>query len=353
MRYLASRGLAAALIALAGLASAAQAGAPATDWKETLLPGEAELAATFAKEINKMQDEAAAESGGKVDRGFHAKQHTVVRAQLKVTEWLPAELRQGVFAKAATYEAWIRFSNGQGNRQADRKPDVRGFAVKVLDVPGQPLTPGIKSFDVLCINHAAQPARDIRQFVAFVRAAGNLLTAPVKLAAAVGIREATRMLTWAAKRLGVRVSSMATTDFYSAVPFAFGKYAVKMRFAPKNAAGNVASGDSDYLRHDLEGRLKNGDLTWDVMVQFYADARSTPIEDASVEWTSSWLKAGELTVAKRDLTSAAAKADEAQGNALLWNPWHAPSEHRPLGSLMRARRVVYPASGQHRGATHE
>ena len=60
-----------------------------------------------------------------------------------------------------------------------------------------------------------------------------------------------------------------------------------------------------------------------------------------------------MTVTQRDLTSAAGQAEEAEGNALLWNPWNAPTEHRPLGSIMRARRVVYPASAAHRGASHE
>lgn len=63
-----------------------------------------------------------------------------------------------------------------------------------------------------------------------------------------------------------------------------------------------------------------------------------------------YVKVAELTLSKRDLGSAASVAEEAQGNTLLWTPWNAPKEHRPLGQLMRARRLVYPGSGRERGA---
>lgn len=348
--------LAVSMIALAGCASALfAAGTPqaATDWKEFVSPGEDAAFKGMAREINGLQDAAAAETSTSVNRGFHAKTHTVVRAELRVTDTLPEPFRQGIFAKATTYKTWVRMSNGQGVAQADRKPDVRGFAVKVLDVPGEPLTRGIRSFDMLCINHEAQPTRDINQFMALVRATGNPITLPFKLAKAVGIIESGRILKWAATHLGARVQSMATTEFYSAVPMACGKYAMKVRIAPQNPASTAAASDENYLRNDMVARLAKGDLKFDLMVQFYTDEINTPIEDASKPWTSPWQKAAELVITQRDLNSASAKADEEQGNALLWNPWNAPVEHRPLGSIMRARRVVYPASGQHRAATHE
>lgn len=345
--------LAISLIALAvSPVRAANNAPPSMAWKEFVAPNEAQAFQGFANEINKLQDSVAADTG-KVDRGFHAKTHTVVKAELRVTDTLPEALRQGAFAKATTYKTWVRLSNGQGVRQSDRKPDVRGFALKIVDVPGEALTAGRRSLDLLCINHAAQPARDINQFMAFVRVAGNLVTAPFKLTQAVGLKEATRMLTWLATHAGKRVHSMAATDFFTAVPLAWGKYAVKVRIKPNNPASTANTSDENYLRSDMVARLAKGDLKFDLMVQFYTDDHHTPIEDASVEWDSPWMKAGELIISQRDLNSAASKADEEQGNQLLWNPWNAPAEHRPLGSLMRARRVVYPASGQHRGATHE
>jgi hypothetical protein len=34
------------------------------------------------------------------------------------------------------------------------------------------------------------------------------------------------------------------------------------------------------------------------------------------------------------------------GNKLSFSPWHALEEHRPLGGINRARRIVYPASSE-------
>ncbi len=35
---------------------------------------------------------------------------------------------------------------------------------------------------------------------------------------------------------------------------------------------------------------------------------------------------------------------------MAFNPWNCTETFRPLGSIMRARRVVYAASAGHRGA---
>ena len=345
--------LAVSLLAAVGFSTPLYAAAaPRIDWKEVVDRDEAQQFAKLATEIVARQDAAARDAGMPVTRGFHAKSHTAVLGEFKIAADIPAAYRQGLFAQPGTFKTWFRLSSGQGQGQDDRKPDVRGFAVKLLNVPGPSLT-GTGSFDVLCINFAAQPARDINQFMAFLRASGTFAM-PVTLAATVGFGEATRMLSWFAAHLGQRVDSMATIDFYSAVPLAFGKFATKLRIQPRNpASGAVNVSDEDYLRHDLIDRLRKGPLRWDLLAQLYTDPVATPIEDASVEWGSPFVKIGEFTVSQRDLNSAASRSEEVEGNNLLWNPWNAPEEHRPLGSLMRARRVIYPASGTRRGAKME
>ena len=57
--------------------------------------------------------------------------------------------------------------------------------------------------------------------------------------------------------------------------------------------------------------------------------------------------AGQVVALDADAQSL---ADEDSGNKLLWNPWNAPKDHKPLGQLMRARKFVYPGSGRERGA---
>lgn len=344
------------VIFLALVAGAYAATPPAsTSWKEVIEPGEDKVFTDFAAEINKIQDNEAQSSGLPLARGFHIKTHHVLTGEFRVADDIPEMARQGVFAKPGTYKAWIRFSNLKPQRQPDRNPDFRAIAVKIMDVPGKPLTPGLPELDLMALNHVIQPARNILQFSSFVRYSFHLWSFPVKLAAAIGIREATRMITWMTKNLGGRVGSLATQDYWSTLPIKWGPYAVKYKFVAKNGADPAVNPSvPNYLREELTARLKKGALKWDLFVQFYTDETNTPIEDAVVIWDPAiapLVKVGELTLAARDLDSAAVAADEERGDKFLWNPWQAPEEHRPLGQLQRARRVAYPASGKHRGMT--
>src|SRR5688500_18371207 len=120
---------------------------PATDWREPIGAGEPALFASIAEEIDVLQDRAGQEPRLPVDRAFHAKQHTVLKAELRVSGAIPEPLRIGAFANPVTYPTWVRFSNGQGTRGGDRKPDVRGLALKIEGVPGASFT-GTSSLDL-------------------------------------------------------------------------------------------------------------------------------------------------------------------------------------------------------------
>src|SRR4030081_2510246 len=47
---------------------------------------------------------------GYYQRGGKAKTHGVLRAELIVRDDLPAHMRRGIFARPATYKAWVRYS---------------------------------------------------------------------------------------------------------------------------------------------------------------------------------------------------------------------------------------------------
>src|SRR5258707_9536395 len=81
--------------------------APRTDWREVVAPGEPALFESIAHEINALQDRTAHDAGTPVDRAFHAKPHTVLKAELRVLDSLPEALRVGAFAKPTTYPAWV------------------------------------------------------------------------------------------------------------------------------------------------------------------------------------------------------------------------------------------------------
>ncbi len=56
---------------------------------------------------------------------------------MHINENIPVLLAKGVFVPGKTYPAYIRFSNGSALAvRSDKKPDGRGMAIKLLNVPG-------------------------------------------------------------------------------------------------------------------------------------------------------------------------------------------------------------------------
>jgi hypothetical protein len=307
----------------------------------------------FAKEIGKRQERLAA--GCPLMRGFHAKPHAGLYAEFQVMPDRPEQARYGVFSETRTFQALVRFSNGESILQPDRKHEPRGIAIKLIDVPGRKLLPGQEDAvtqDFLATSHSVTSAvRDVDQFMAFVRAKDSGLLLPFKLIGALGIGQALRILSALFKRVILsNVRSMVTEQYSSTAPIKLGPYAVKftVRPSPGTAATTSRPSTANFLRDDLAERLKS-DIVLDFLVQFYVDDARTPIEDTSIEWTTPLQKVAEVRIPKCNLNSAEAKKLTDQVNELSFSPWHATEDHRPLGNVMRARRVVYEASSALRG----
>src|SRR5690349_20155564 len=81
---------------------------------------------------------ASHQASGPTVRSHHPKTHGVLQATFQVHE-LPETYRVGVFAAARPIAAWVRFSNGREGD--DRRPDVRGMAIKLLDGATESVAP--------------------------------------------------------------------------------------------------------------------------------------------------------------------------------------------------------------------
>jgi hypothetical protein len=92
------------------------------------------------------------------------------------------------------------------------------------------------------------------------------------------------------------------------------------------------------------------ELQWDLQLQPYLDDKNTPIEDASVNWTSPYTTVARLVLPKQDSNSAQGKALAGEVEKSVFDPWQALAAHRPLGDVQRARKVVYFESQKGRGA---
>jgi hypothetical protein len=272
-------------------------------------------------------------------------------------------VRFGVFSEPRVFPAVIRFSNGEPTPQPDKRPEPRGIAIKLIGVPGRKLLSGQEDAvtqDFLATSHSVtSTVRNARQFIAFIRASRNRYTLPFTLAHAVGFLESLRILKALISTVLVsRVRSVATEQFSSTAPLKLGPYAVKFTVRP--AAGTEATASrpltSNFLRDELADRLRKGDLVLDFLVQFYLDDTRTPIEDTSIPWQpddTPLVKVAQVRIPRCDLDDPHTRALSEAVDRLSFSPWHTTDDHRPLGNVMRARRVAYAASATHRGHSPE
>jgi hypothetical protein len=336
---------------------------PSTAWKEVVEPDEQTLFEGFAREITAQQKEVAQQTGGPLLRGFHAKLHAGLIAEFRVLADLPVYARFGVFGEPRLFPAVVRFSNGEPSPHPDSHPEPRGIAIKLIGVPGRKLMPGQEDAvtqDFLATSHSAtSTVRNARQFIAFIRAARKPYTLLFTLASTVGFLEALRILgAFAHTVLFSKVRSLVTEQFSSTAPIKVGPYAVKFIIRPAEGTEATSSPPSttNFLRDELADRLRKGDLLLDFLLQFYVNDTETPIEDTSIPWelhAAPFVKVAQLRIPSCDLDDPSVRAVSEAVDRLSFSPWHATENHRPLGNVMRARRVAYEASSALRGHSPE
>jgi len=291
-------------------------------------------------------------------RDAHAKPHGCVRATFDVDAGLPNELRQGVFVPSKRYAAWIRFSNGASEVNPDKDKDARGMAIKLMGVEGQKILPeekDAKTQDFIMINHPFFFVDSPKQYLAMLQGfhekiiteKPNVLN---KLAAAsrLGLHHTQLAL----KISGTRIANPLLQQYWSMTPYRLGvgpgRKAIK--FFAKSCSddrpgtpGFFSQPSADYLQTAMAKTLSSGAACFNFYLQTFKDFESTPIEQSTVEWQEA--AAPPVLVAK--ITIPAQKFDSSQQMTfcenLSYTPWHALPEHKPLGAVNRARRVVYTA----------
>ena len=279
---------------------------------------------------------------GIMRRDAHPKMHGVVKAEFVIEPELAPELRVGLFAEPATYQAWIRFSNQNGTVQSDIKGDIRGMAIKLMGVPGQKILEQERdeqTHDFIAISTNVFVTADVREFDGLIKAmTSNFL--------AIAWFFLTHLrVGWNLYKSMIRFANPLQIRYFSTTPYAFGDGAVKYSAIPHVATPDAIPTDpsDDYLRLAMMSQLEKGDALFDFAVQFQTDADAMPIEDPGKEWLESvspFRKLATIRILQQDFDSAKQKEF---GENLSYSPWHALPAHRPLGGINRARRVVYRA----------
>ena len=321
-------------------------------WREVVPAGEAERLESLARRLV---------GDGKLDgRPLHRRTLAGLHGRFEVGD-VPSDLRHGLFAKPASYEAFVRFSSGAGQVQSDRVADVRGLAVKVVGVAGPKVIPGLEAAatqDFLTILTPTFPFKDPATFVDIQvgarRGPLGVLGAALKHFGFFGLFG---MLPRLKSALDSSTASIAERTFFTAVPLRVGPLAVKLRFRPTDVPPPVApTSGPQTLSAELQARAKASPLAFHLEAQRFVDESRTPIEDPTVEWPeglSPWTAVARLAIPAQATESTEGRALAAYIERLSFDAWHALAEHRPLGVIMRARAVAYKHAAIARDAISE
>lgn len=315
-----------------------------TELGEVAWPSEHALTARITAAIQKSVTD---QRQGPARRDAHPKAHGCVHAEFRVETEVAASLAHGVFHPGASYKAWIRFSNGNGDPdRADIKGDARGMAIKLTGVHGEKILASERDAttqDFILINHPTFFADDPARYAKLIERGTSknpfvAATAPLALG--------WKGLMIAQKIAAKRIASPLETRYWSTVPFRLGtgpdRQAVKYSVRPcfPSASAIPANPGPNYLREAMAETLRVGDACFDFLIQPRA-AATMSVEDSRTEWTEAeapFLKIATILIPRQTFNSP--MQDEFCEN-LSFTPWHSLPEHRPLGGVNRVRRVVY------------
>lgn len=297
---------------------------------------------------------AEKQNGMPYRRDAHAKATGCVRATFSVNDNIPKPFQHSVFAEPGKqYQAWIRFSNGDMLVQDDAKPDARGMAIKLMGVKGETIAPELGNTgtqDFVMANRPTFFNRNIFDYSADMK----FFAENRRLAWFVNLwppRLHPRRLYLVVKSVSSKISTPLEPQYYSMLPYQLGNTPVKFSARPCDSMtfrSNANKSDSDFLTKAMSQQLKEGSACFDFMLQERISDKKMPLDDATVEWSekqSPFIPVARVSIPSQSFTS------EAQQNFcenISMNPWHGVGEWLPLGSLSKARRLVYHAVSQFR-----
>jgi hypothetical protein len=330
---------------------------------------EAETIKDLVDTLRSISEKTFADSGRPL-RSVHAKSHGLINAELRVLDDLPPVLAQGLFAKPASYPVVMRLSTTPGDVLDDNVSTPRGLAIKVVGVQG-PRLPGAEgdvSQDFVLVNGPAFTTPDIKGFLKNLKLLAKTTdhAEALKKALSAALRGIESVIEKAGGKSPTLIAlgghpetHILGETFYSQVPLLYGDYVAKIHVAPISTA-LVALKDApldmtdkpNALREAVSSHFAYAGAEWEVRVQLLTNRETMPIEDASVIWPedeSPYVPVARISAAPQ--TTWSEITNEASDHQLAFSPWQGLAAHRPLGSIMRARKLAYEMS-RHFRADH-
>jgi hypothetical protein len=301
---------------------------------EVIPPGEAEAMRSILQVVENNVRQAA-KTDPPARRDAHPKGHGCVKAEFRILDDLPVHLRVGLFARPMTYNAWIRYSNGNPTPQADSKGDGRGMAIKLMGVADSAST----TQDFIMINFPVFAARNVADYLA-LETASPFWRFFVPGFNPLNFRVHEAFIAFAI--LHKKVNNLLNTRYWSMSPYRFADSACKYSVRPVGPESPFTStADPNFLRANLVSHLAQQDASFDFMVQLRTQPDAMPIEDPTITWdegASPFVPVARITIPKQTFDSP---EQMAFCENLSFAPWHCVDAHRPLGGLNRLRRSVY------------
>lgn len=273
------------------------------------------------------------------ERAVFRKQHGVAYGNFIINKDIPDEFKVGIFA-GETYECAVRFSSDTSPSAKDLHTTM-GVGLKLFGVDGPKLFGEGDTADFIFQNIDRFFAKDAQQMADFTTAGAvdrdydAYINKHPKLAAILA-------------DMAKEEASCLSANYWAILPFKLGEtYDVKYRLVPIDTYEGAPFDEADYLKLDLEKRLRNGASRFSFEIQLRTN-ENMPLDDAQAVWStaeSEYIPIAELQLPQQDIC-AIGQAEF--GSNLSFNIWRTLAEHEPLGSIAAARKVVYAASAEAR-----
>jgi len=278
-------------------------------------------------------------------RQIHPKMNGCVKAEFIIEKNLTDNLKIGLFKEEKSFPAWIRFSNGNTKPLDDSKKDIRGLAIKIMNVPGEKIPlEDIETInqDFILMNTKSFVAKEVVNFYHVLQVLTMLpFKGPVLKKIPYMIQNAPIFINGGKAK--IKCNHPFELNYYSTVPYRFGdeNRAVKYAVFPSkenNLTCEQNNNDPDFLRLKMKETLSKNEISYDFCIQFQTDAEKMPIEDPTVEWNSPFQKVATIRIPAQFFDTPEQREF---GENLSFNVWHSLSEHRPIGNFNRSRKIIY------------
>ncbi|MEO6177645.1 MAG: catalase family protein [Flavobacterium circumlabens] len=303
-------------------------------------------------------------------RDAHAKSHGILKGELKIYDNLPEHLAQGVFSQPKTYPVIIRYSTAQGAIVPDKMSAFRGMAIKIIGVEGEKFLPDLAhamTQDFLLVNYPVIPTGTINEYLKlqeglekqadsgelFQKIEQKVAVGVQNVLAAVGLADDTNILSAPGPHI-------LGDTYFSMAAIRYGDYVAKINVKPlsdnlKEVSGKkidkeeIEADENAFLTKLISGFFESNTAEFEMSAQLCTNLETMPVEDGSVQWPeeqSPYQPIAKLTILPQNTFSPERRvyADD----VLSFNPFHCLPEHRPLGNIMRVRKLAYETSSKYR-----